>query len=70
MSEKHLSVTELAEELGVSYDHAKNLVTKGHIPAVNAGTGSRHFWRVSRADFDTWLEAQRGETARRFGGAA
>lgn len=67
---KHLSVKQLAEELDVSYDHAKNLILGGHLPAVNTGTGRRAFWRVSRDDLDTWLQQQRAETVRRFGGAA
>jgi len=37
---------------------------------VNIGIGQRAFWRVSREDFDKYLDAQRAETARRFGGAA
>ncbi len=69
MSKKNLSVTELAEELNVSYDHAKNLVLKGHLPAVDAGTGSRSFWRVSRADLDEYLAIRKADTARRFGAA-
>lgn len=67
---KHLSVKQLAEELDVSYDHAKNLILGGHIPAVNTGTGQRAFWRVSRDDFNAYLNQGRAETARRFGGAA
>lgn len=70
MSSKYLDPKQMAEELGISADQAKKLITGGHIPAVNVGIGSRTFWRVARADLDAFLEAQRAETARRFGGAA
>lgn len=70
MSSKHLDPKQMAEELGVSVDQAKKLITKGHIPAVNVGLGERIFWRVSREDFDAWKDRKRAETARSYGGAA
>jgi excisionase family DNA binding protein len=65
-----LGVKQLAEELDVSVDHAKNLILGKHIPAVDVGIGSRSFWRVSREDLDRYLDAKRAETARRFGAAS
>lgn len=67
---KHLTAKDMAEELGISVDQAKKLITGNHIPAVNIGIGKRSFWRVSREDFDRYLSEQRAATARRFGGAA
>jgi excisionase family DNA binding protein len=70
VSSKYLTAQEMADELGISLDHAKKLITGNEIPAVNIGIGKRSFWRVSRDDLDKWLEVQRAATARRFGGAA
>lgn len=67
---KHLTAKDIADELGISVDQAKKLITGNHIPAVDIGVGERSFWRVSREDFDAYLAAQRAATARRFGGAA
>jgi hypothetical protein len=70
LSTKHLDMRQLAEELEISVDQAKKLVTGNHIPAVDIGIGSRSFWRVSREDFDQFLDRRRAETARRFGAAS
>jgi excisionase family DNA binding protein len=66
VSSKYLTAQEIADELGISLDHAKKLITKRRIPAVNIGIGERDFWRVSRADLDKYLDDQRAETAARF----
>lgn len=70
MSSKHLNAKEAAEELGVSVDQIKKLITGGDLPAVDVGLGSRIFWRIARSDLDAWLDKRRQATAARFGGAA
>lgn len=67
MSE-HLNVKKAAEELDVSVDQVKKLITSGELPAVDVGIASRSFWRIARKDLDAWLEKRREATARRFGG--
>lgn len=66
---KHLDMKQVAEELGVSVDQAKKLVTGGQLPAINVGIGGRAFFRVSRDDLDKWVTDERAKTARRFGAA-
>lgn len=67
---KHLTVREVAAELGVSPAHAHKLVTKGRILAVDVGVGGKAIWRISREDLDQYLAAGRTQTAGRFGGDA
>lgn len=66
MNSKYLDAKGLAEELSISVDQAKKLITEGRIPAVDVGVGERVYWRIARADVDTWLEEQRAETARKY----
>lgn len=66
---RHLDMKQVAEELGVSVDQAKKLVTGGQLPAINVGSGRRTFFRVARADLDKWLADERAKVARRFGAA-
>jgi excisionase family DNA binding protein len=70
VSSSHLPVKVIAEELAISVDQAKKLITEGVLPAVNIGVGRRTFWRVSREDFDAYLAKERAATARRFGAAS
>lgn len=41
-----IGTRELAQRLGVSISHARNLIASGKIEAVNVGSGSRAVWRV------------------------
>jgi excisionase family DNA binding protein len=65
-----MTVKDIGEELSISVDQAKKLITSGQIHAVNIGVGRRVFWRVSREDFDAYLAKERAATARRFGAAS
>lgn len=67
---KHLTVKQAAEDLGISVDQVKKLITGGELPAVDVGIASRSFWRIARSDLDAWLDKRRQATARRFGGDA
>lgn len=66
MASKYLTPRQIAEELSISVDQAKKLITSGELPVIDVGVGSRAFWRVSRTDLDDWLEQQREANARRF----
>lgn len=70
MSTAHMTMKDVATELAISVDQAKKLVEKRKLAAVNVGVGERVFWRVSRDDFDAYLEQQRAATAARFSGGA
>jgi prophage regulatory protein len=65
---QHMNVKQAAEELGVSVDQVKKLITSGELPAIDVGIAGRSFWRIARTDLDAWLEKRREATARRFGG--
>lgn len=66
MASKHLTLREMADELGVSLDQVKKIITSGELPAIDVGRGKRSFWRVARTDFDAWVKAQQEVNARRF----
>lgn len=70
MSNKHLTVKAVADELSVSVDQIKKLITRGDLEAINVGVGDKIFWRISRADLDSYLAAKRAATAKQYGGAA
>lgn len=70
MTSTHLKIKDVAAELQISTMQAHSLVTGGDLPAINVGRGSKAYWRVSRADLDTYIADKRAETARRFGGGA
>jgi excisionase family DNA binding protein len=67
---KHLNVKQAADDLGVSVDQIKKLITGGELPAVNVGIASRAFWRIAQQDLDAWVEKRRKDTARQYGGDA
>lgn len=67
---KHLNMKQVAEELGVSVDQAKKLVTSGELSAIDIGVGGRTFFRVAREDLDAWLDKERAKVAKRFGASA
>ncbi len=49
---EHLSVEEVADELGVTYQLIYRLVRSGELPAARLGK----LYRVSRADLNAYLE--------------
>lgn len=67
---QHLTVKEVAAALQVSTQQVHNLITDGDLAAINVGRGAKHYWRIPRAAFDAYAEAQQAETARRFRGTA
>lgn len=70
MNPKHLTAKAVAEELSVSVDQVKKMITGGDLPAIDVGQGKRTFWRIAREDLDKWTDDQRAATARRFGASA
>lgn len=67
---EHLTVKEIAAALQVSTMQVHHLISDGALAAINVGRGEKSYWRVPRAAFDAYVEAQQAETARRFRGAA
>lgn len=60
MKEKEfLSLEEVAEKLGVTYQLVYRLARSGDLPAVRLGK----LYRVSTADLDAYLEEKKRETA-------
>lgn len=50
-----LSVADICEYMGVSTFVVTRVLRSGELPAVKMGRE----WRVSRVDFEDWLNAQR-----------
>lgn len=67
---QHYAPKDIAGLLSVSKEQVLLLITDGVLPAVNVGRGAKAYWRVSQADLDAYLEAERAKTARRFGRTA
>ncbi len=60
MSDKEfLSLEEVADKLGVTYQLVYKLARSGELPAVRLGK----LYRVSSADLDAYLEEKKRETA-------
>lgn len=60
--EQLLTLSAVAEELGVSEETARQLTVKGLLPCVAVGTGTeRCLRRVRRADLDEFKRARRQE---------
>lgn len=62
---RHLTVPEVADELGLRPDQIRKLIRCGDLPAHNvaATTARNPVYRVSRSQLDGWLRAR--ETVRR-----
>ena len=56
-----LSVADICEYMGVSTFVVTRVLRSGELPAVKMGRE----WRVSRRDFEDWLNAQRLESQAR-----
>ncbi|HAX81295.1 MAG TPA: hypothetical protein DCY40_01850 [Actinobacteria bacterium] len=55
LAKEWLSVADICEYMGVSTFVVTRVLRTGELPAVKMGRE----WRVSRADFEDWLNAQR-----------
>lgn len=51
-SKSMLTVQQVADRLGVSYDHVTTLIKRGKLRAVDLGNGSQHCYRIDA----TWIE--------------
>jgi excisionase family DNA binding protein len=51
-------VSEAAAELGVSKQHILNAIEAGEIGAIDAGIGSRHFWRIPVEELERFKKAR------------
>jgi excisionase family DNA binding protein len=59
-----LTVKQVAEQLGVHYKTACELVAGGEIPAHNIGsTGNGKRYRIRQSDLDRWLQSRRTTAA-------
>jgi hypothetical protein len=61
---RFLTASEIAGELGVSRRHASLLIREMSPIDVSKGKVAR--WRITRDDFDAWLEKRREEGERRM----
>lgn len=55
LAKEWLSVADICEYMGVSTFVVTRVLRTGELPAVKMGRE----WRVSRSDFEDWLNAQR-----------
>lgn len=55
LAKEWLSVADICEYMGVSTFVVTRVLRTGELPAVKMGRE----WRVSRADFEDWLNGQR-----------
>lgn len=53
MSDRWLSVEEIAEYLGISKDSVYAWISKKGMPAHRVG----RFWKFQRVDVDTWVKS-------------
>jgi len=53
MTDRWLSVEEIAEYLGVSKDTVYSRVTSGNIPAHKVG----RFWKFKKEEVDEWVKS-------------
>lgn len=53
MTDRWLSVEEIAEYLGISKDTVYAWITKKDMPAHRVG----RFWKFQRAEVDTWVRS-------------
>lgn len=56
MSEKFLTIAEVAENLQLSAQAVRTLILSGDLPAIQVG--ARHLWRVPESAFDGYVERQ------------
>ncbi|WP_303324846.1 helix-turn-helix domain-containing protein [Actinomyces radicidentis] len=56
MSEKFLTIAEVAENLQLSAQAVRALILSGDLPAIQVG--ARHLWRVPESAFDGYVERQ------------
>ena len=61
LDKQWLSVADICEYMGVSTFVVTRVLRSGELPAVKMGRE----WRVSRQDFEDWLNAQRLESRAR-----
>jgi excisionase family DNA binding protein len=55
LAKEWLSVADICEYMGVSTFVVTRVLRTGELPAVKMGRE----WRISRSDFEDWLNAQR-----------
>jgi excisionase family DNA binding protein len=57
---KLFTTAEIASAMGVSPRRVRELIKLGQLGAVNIGLGDQQAsWRISQAQFDTFLEARK-----------
>ena len=56
----YLSIKQAATLGDLSYDHVKRAVESGELPAANKGNGKKRVFRISRPDFDRWMQKNKG----------
>jgi excisionase family DNA binding protein len=57
---EYLSIKEAAAHAGLSPTKIRREIKAGRLPACDTGTLAHPHYRISRADFQTWIERHRG----------
>lgn len=60
-----LTVKDVAKRLQVSTDKVRSLICSGRLKASNVGAGTTKQWRVTQADLDAFITANRNELPER-----
>lgn len=56
---EHLTVTDIAKELRVHPETVRKWIRSGELPATNIGPEHRPVYRVTRQDFEAFLQRRR-----------
>ena len=68
---RRLKISDVAEYLGVTEDHVRQLIAYGHLTAVNVGgTGKENRYRIAEKELYAFVERSRNEPKSRRGGTA
>lgn len=60
---RRLKVSDVAELLGITDDHVRQLIAYGHLTAVNVGgTGSENRYRISEKELFAFIERSQNES--------
>ncbi len=57
---EYLSIKQAAAHAGISPTKIRREIKAGRLPACDTGTPAHPHYRISRADFQSWIERHRG----------
>jgi excisionase family DNA binding protein len=56
----YLTIRSAARLASLSYDHVRRAVESRELPAGDVGNGGRPLYRITPADFDRWMQKNKG----------